>query len=246
MDKVVLVTGSTMGIGYGIAKGLAENGDIVAINSENSADVETTVKELSEKGHRVVAAPADVTQSSQVNQMVDELVEKLGRIDVLVNNAGNFLNGDILSITEEDWDYIIDLNLKGIFLVTKAVYPHMLERGWGRIINTSSVTAFRGAIFGEVHYSASKAGIIGFTKTLARTAAPHGITVNAIAPGPVETPMMLRTLKGEKLKDAMATIPMGRMCTLEELAASVIYFASEAAAYTTGVTIDLNGGAYMR
>jgi 3-oxoacyl-[acyl-carrier protein] reductase len=246
MDRVVLVTGSTMGIGYGIAKGFADQGDIVAINSENEADVENTVKEMSDKGYRVTGAHADVTQSSQVNQMVKDLVENHGRIDVLVNNAGNFLNGDILTITEEEWDYIINLNLKGVFLTTKAVYPYMLEKGWGRIVNVSSVTAFRGAIFGEVHYSASKAGIVGFTKTLARTAAPHGITVNALAPGPVETPMMLRTLKGEKLKNAIATIPLDRMCTLEEVAGAAIYFASDEAAYTTGVTIDLNGGAYMR
>ena len=246
MDRIVLVTGSTMGIGYGIAKGFADQGDIVAINSENEADVENTVKEMSDKGYRVTAAHADVTQSSQVNQMVKELVENHGRIDVLVNNAGNFLNGDILTITEEEWDYIITLNLKGVFLTTRAVYPYMLEKGWGRIVNVSSVTAFRGAIFGEVHYSASKAGIVGFTKTLARTAAPNGITVNAIAPGPVETPMMLRTLKGEKLKNALATIPLGRMCTPEEVAGAVIYFASDEAGSTTGVTIDLNGGAYMR
>jgi 3-oxoacyl-[acyl-carrier protein] reductase len=178
--------------------------------------------------------------------MISDLIKKYGRIDVVVNNAGNFLNGDILTITEDEWDYIIDLNLKGVFLVCQAVYPFMLEKGWGRIINVSSVTAFRGSLFGEVHYAASKAGIVGLTKTLARTAAPHGITVNAIAPGPVETPMMLRTLKGKKLADAMSTIPLGRMCTLQELAETAIYLASDGAAYTTGVTIDLNGGAYMR
>jgi NAD(P)-dependent dehydrogenase (short-subunit alcohol dehydrogenase family) len=246
MNKIALVTGSTMGIGYGIARSLASRGYLVAINSEDPPAVDDTVQKMSAEGYKVVSAPADVTKSSQVKDMMARLIDEQGQIDILVNNAGNFLNGDILSISEDEWDYILELNLKSVFLTCKAIYPHMLERKWGRIVNVSSVTAFRGALFGEVHYAASKAGIVGFTKTLARTAAPHGITVNAVAPGPVETPMMLRTLKGEKLKKAVAIIPQGRICTLEEVGAAVAYFASDEAAHTTGVTIDLNGGTYMR
>ncbi len=184
---------------------------------------------------------ADVTDRKSVEMMVRRALDRLGKIDILVNNAGIALSNTMMDISVEDWHRVLNVNLTGVFHTCQVICPHMMERRSGRIINVSSIAGRRGSIFGDVHYSSAKAGVIGFTKCLARIMAPYNVTVNAIAPGIVKTAI----LSEEHHQASLPHIPMGRAGEPAEIASVILFYASELSTYVTGTVLDVNGGSYM-
>lgn len=243
--RIALVTGASRGIGRAIAARLAAAGYRIAANAHEEGDLEAFCAEAQGTGLACHPFAGDVSDEGQVQAVVDRVARELGQIGILVNNAGTNLVKGIEDITPEEWDRILAVNLKSVFLCSKAVIPAMRSRRFGRIVNISSIAAKRGALFGDVHYSASKAGIIGFTRTLARQLAPDGITVNAVAPGLIATDLVKQNIQGQRLTEALALIPAGRLGTPEEVAELVAFLAGDMAGYITGATVDINGGAYM-
>ena len=236
--RVALVTGGSRGIGREIAVALARAGADIAVNyvaREREAD--ETRREIVRLGRKAVVVQADVSLGADVKRMVEEVQVRLGPIDILVNNAGITRPQALERITERDWDTVVDMNLKSIFLVTQAVIRQMRARKWGRIVNLSSVAAQTGGIVGP-HYAASKAGILGLTHSYANLLANDGITVNAIAPALIETEMLAGNRKAKPGK-----IPVGRFGTVDEVADVAVMLACNG--YITGQTINVNGGWYM-
>ncbi|MBJ6725541.1 3-oxoacyl-ACP reductase family protein [Geomesophilobacter sediminis] len=236
--KVALVTGGSRGIGKAIALALAEAGADVALNYQNNDRMaEEVCGEIRNRGRRALAVKGDVAVAAEVTRMVEEVRQGLGPIGILVNNAGIGHIASIDTISEQEWDATLAVNLKGAFLVTQAVLPDLRRARWGRIINISSVAAQMGGVVGP-HYAASKAGIIGLTHYYAAYLAKEGITVNAIAPGPIATDMSaaLPQLKPESL-------PVGRFGTPEEIAAVALLLAGNG--FLTGQTVNVNGGRYL-
>ncbi len=238
--RVALVTGSSRGIGRAIALALANRGVHIAVNYvRNKVKAEGTVKEIRKIGRKSIAVKADVSKSGDCKQMVRKVVDFFGGINILVNNAGVLpKHHKITEIPEDEWNYIINVNLKGVFNCTREVVKYMLKNGGGKIINISSIAGKNGGTVG-VAYAASKAGVIGFTMALARELAPHRITVNAVAPGPVDTEMLTDEMK-EKLK---GLCPLRRIAKPIEVAETVIFLLEND--YITGETINVNGGRYM-
>jgi 3-oxoacyl-[acyl-carrier protein] reductase len=242
--KVVLVTGGSRGIGRAIALKMAKHGANVAINYAGNANAANEVAALIQGlGKESLTLRADVANASEVNAMVDQVVDKFGKIDILVNNAGITRDNLLLRMKDEEWDEVIDTNLKGVFHCIKAVARPMMKQRAGRIINIASVVAAMGNA-GQANYTAAKAGVIGLTKTAARELAPRNITVNAIAPGFIETDMtaVLPEDVKEKLK---AQIPLSRFGQPDDVAELAVFLASDGAAYITGQTIFVDGGMYM-
>jgi 3-oxoacyl-[acyl-carrier protein] reductase len=236
--KVALVTGGGRGIGRAVSLALARAGCHVAVNyRERRDDAESAVREIEELGRRAIAVQADVSRGADVTQLVRTAESELGPIEILVNNAGKILIQSIEQMTEESWNDMITSNLTSCFLMTQAVLPGMRARRWGRIINMSSVAAQAGSIVG-VHYAASKAGMLGLTRSYARVLAKEGITVNAITPALVATEMVI---SNPVAKPDM--IPIGRFGDIEEVADVTLMLARNA--YITGQTINVNGGYYM-
>ena len=247
-DKVALVTGagSPRGIGRSIAIALAKQGAKVAIGDLNEEGLKTVAEELKAITPNVMTVKLNVTDSASANAAAAEIVKNWGRLDILVNNAGVTQPVKVLDMTEADWDRVVDVNMKGTFLCTKAVLPQMLKQKCGRIVNMSSVSAKRGGgVFGGAHYSAAKAGMLGFGKALSREVAPEGITINAVAPGLVATDIRGGLESEEDQKKMTADVPRRRMAKPEEVAACVCFLASDEADYITGEEIDLNGGSHM-
>ena len=241
-DKVALVTGASRGIGKAAALALARQGAKVVVNYARSSDAaEATVSEITEAGGEAIATQADVSQSEQVDNLIKTTLDKMGRIDVLVNNAGITKDTLLLRMKPEQWQAVIDLNLTGVFLCTKAVSKTMLKQRSGRIINIASVAGQMGNP-GQANYSAAKAGVIGFTKTVAKELANRGVTVNAVAPGFIETDMT-EDLKSD---DITKFIPLGRYGKPEEVAGTIRFLAADpAAAYITGQVFNVDGGMVM-
>jgi 3-oxoacyl-[acyl-carrier protein] reductase len=236
---VALVTGSSRGIGRAIALELAQAGMTVAVNYARSSEAAQVVVDQME-GHGAIFG-ADVSQSKHVQQLFTEVLEKFGRIDVLVNNAGITRDGLLMRMKDEDWQEVIDLNLTGVFLCTRAATKLMLKQRSGRIINISSTSGVLGNA-GQTNYAAAKAGVIGFTKSVARELSSRGITVNAVAPGFIDTDMT----KDLNLEGVLAQIPLGRVGKPEEIAGTVRFLATDpAAAYITGQVICVDGGMAM-
>lgn len=241
-DKVAVITGASRGIGKAAALALATQGAKVVVNYARSSDAATaTVEEITTAGGEAIALQADVSQSAEVDNLIKQTLDKLGRIDILVNNAGITKDTLLLRMKPEQWQAVIDLNLTGVFLCTKAVSKTMLKQRSGRIINIASVAGQMGNP-GQANYSAAKAGVIGFTKTVAKELANRGVTVNAVAPGFIETDMT-NDLKSE---DIIKFIPLGRYGKPEEVAGTIRFLAADpAAAYITGQVFNVDGGMVM-
>lgn len=241
-QRVAIVTGASRGIGRAIALALAAEGANVVVNyASSSTAAQEVVAEISEAGGTAVALQADVSKLEQVDSLLSQTIEKFGRVDVLVNNAGITRDTLLLRMKPEDWQAVIDLNLTGVFLCTRAVSKVMLKQKSGRIINIASVAGQMGNP-GQANYSAAKAGVIGFTKTVAKELASRGITVNAVAPGFIATDMT-SDLKSEEI---LNYIPLGRYGEPEEVAGMVRFLAADAAAaYITGQVFNVDGGMVM-
>jgi len=242
---VILITGGTQGIGKAIGMAFAKQGATVILNYHfNEEEAQKAVEEIFTITHaNICAYKADVANETQVNKMINQLISQFGQIDILVNNAGIFKNAVSWKMEKEDWDSVLATNLTGAYLCTKYVLPHMRERGFGRIINISSVVGQTG-VFGASNYAASKAGLIGFTKAIAREVAIKGITVNCVALGYIDAGMNLR-LSIELREKIRVQIPMQRFGTVEEVAETIIFISSKSASYITGQVIAVNGGVYL-
>ncbi|MBY8861020.1 3-oxoacyl-ACP reductase FabG [Nocardia sp. CA2R105] len=236
-----VVTGGGRGIGRAIATVLAARGAAVAVWDLNETDAEETVAQIREAGGKAIAVIGDAADAATVKRSAEQTRAELGPVTILVNNAGITKYSAFLDLTEENWDRIIRVNLKGPFLVTQALIPDMLEAGWGRIVNISSSSAQTGGP-AVTHYAASKGGVVGFTKALALEFIEKGITVNNVPPGTVDTPLMREGFDPEQIAPAM---PMKRVGQPEDIAYAVAYLASEEAGYVTGQTLSVNGGRYF-
>ena len=242
--KTAIVTGGSRGIGRAAALTLAEAGaDVAVIYAGNTAAAEETVRLIEEKGRKGLAIQCDVADEAAVTAMVKDVKKELGRIDILVNNAGITRDGLLIIMKEDDWQAVLDTNLTGAFHCTKAVTRLMMKQRSGSIINITSVVGETGNA-GQANYAAAKAGLIGFTKSVAKELASRNIRCNAIAPGCIETDMT--AVLGEDTVDAMIkTIPMGRVAQPEEVAKAVLFLASDDASYITGQTLNVDGGMVM-
>ena len=240
-NKVAVVTGAARGIGRAIALGLAAKGATVIINCSSSLEqAKEVVRQIEKDGGQSQAIKGDVSDATSVAAMFDEVIEKYGKIDILVNNAGITRDNLLMRMSEEDFDAVIDINLKGAFLCSKAVIKAMMKQRSGRIINISSVSGVAGNA-GQANYSAAKAGMLGLTKAVAREVASRGITVNAIAPGFIKTDMTEKL--SDKIKEAVTSnIPLGHFGEPEDIAQAVVFLSSDAGRYITGQTINIDGG----
>lgn len=242
--KIAIVTGAGRGgrgIGRGIALALASAGADIAITARtNIADAEAVAEAVRETGRTALALQCDVSDAASVENLFATVKEQLGRVDILVNNAGITRDTLLLRMSEDDWDGVLDANLKGTFLCTRAAAKLMLKQRYGRIINITSVNGQVGSP-GQANYSASKAGMIGFTKSVARELASRNITVNAVAPGFIDT-QMTDFVSGDSREKLLEKIPLGRFGSPEDIGAAVAFLASDAASYITGQTLTVDGG----
>ncbi len=242
--KVTLITGAASGIGHAIAHLYAQQGAAVGIVDLDAGKAETVAGELKQAyGAKAAAATADVSDEPAIKAAIASIVEALGEIDVLVNNAGMDTTHTVVGMSTEMWDRMVDVHLKGTFLCTREVLPAMQRKGWGRIINLSSQLAHKGAAT-MAHYCAAKAGIMGFTRSLAYEVARDGITVNCINPGPIDTPL-LRSIPQDWLDAKQKELPIGRFGRVEEVAPAALLLASEEGSYFVGASLNMNGGDYM-
>lgn len=243
-NKVAIVTGASRGIGRAIALVLAESGADVVVNYAGSERAAYEVaQEIEQLGRKALVIQADVSNSEQVNQMVQQTLDTFGKVDILVNNAGITRDNLLMRMKDEEWDQVMGINLKGVYNCMKAVTRPMMKQRGGRIINISSVVASLGNP-GQANYVAAKAGVIGLTKAVAREVASRGITVNAVAPGFIETDMTAK-LSEEIQTGLLNQIPLQRLGKPEDIAQIVRFIASEQAAYITGQTFHVDGGMYM-
>jgi 3-oxoacyl-[acyl-carrier protein] reductase len=243
-DRVGIVTGGARGIGKAIALTFIREGAKVAIIDSDKEKLDMLKKEMGKESKEVTVIPCDITKSGNVKQMVDQVRKGFGRIDILVNNAGIIRRGTIETVTEEDWDRVIEVNLKGTFNCCKAVVEAMKSRRYGKIVNISSIAAKMGDIASAPGYGPSKAGMDALTKTLARQLAQYGINVNGVAPHAIETEMSAQW-SDERRKEIIASIPLGRLGKPEDVANAVLFLASDEASFITGEILDVNGGALM-
>lgn len=240
-DRVAIVTGSSRGIGRGIALRLAKEGAQVVVNCQcNEAAAAAVVEQIKADGGEAIAVQADVSQAAEAQALIDAAKGAYGRVDILVNNAGTTRDTLLVRMSEEDWDVVIDTNLKGTFNCTKAVSRQMMRQRYGRIINITSVSGIAGNP-GQANYASAKAGIIGLTKTVAKELGSRGITCNAVAPGFVLTDLTA-SLPQDLIDLAIERTPIGRMGTVEDMAAAVAYLASDEAGFVTGQVLAVDGG----
>jgi 3-oxoacyl-[acyl-carrier protein] reductase len=243
-NRVAIVTGAARGIGKAIALTFVREGAKVALVDVDRDQLDLLKDEISKNKGEALSLPCDITQSPQVKEMVNQVREAFGRVDILVNNAGIIRRGTIETVTEEDWDRVIEVNLKGTFNCCKAVFGIMKQQGYGKIVNISSIAGKMGDITSAPGYGPSKAGIDALTKTLARQLAPYGINVNGVAPHAIETEMSAQWSE-ERRREIIASIPLGRLGKPEEVAEAVLFLVSDEASFITGEILDVNGGALM-
>ncbi len=242
-DRVAIVTGGSRGIGAAIVKVFLNSGAKVAVCARNSEKGEAFVESLNLPEDRVKFFQVDVSSFESVKKCFEEIISHFGEVNILVNNAGITIDKLFLRMKEEDWDKVLNVNLKGAFYFSKLVVPHFIKKRWGRIINMTSVVGLTGNP-GQANYCASKAGIIGFTKSLAKELASRNITVNAVAPGYIETDMT-KDLPDKAKEEMLKNIPLRRVGRGEDVAYGVLFLSSHEAGYITGQVLNINGGMYM-
>jgi 3-oxoacyl-[acyl-carrier protein] reductase len=243
-NRIAVITGGARGIGRAIAETLAKRGASVVIADRNAEMASTTAAEIaSATGRRTISVAVDVADSASVKGMIDQALAEFDRIDILVNNAGTTRDNLIMRMEEADWDLVLSINLKGVFNCSKAVVRQMMKQRYGRIVNISSVSGLAGQA-GQANYSASKAGVVGLTKALARELGSRQITVNAVAPGFIPTDLT-KDLPEELKEASLKSIPLGRWGTPEEIAYAVAFLASDEAGYVTGHVLSVDGGMVM-
>jgi 3-oxoacyl-[acyl-carrier protein] reductase len=242
-DRVAVVTGASRGIGKSIALLMARNGARIVASARNQALLDALVAEIHAFGGEALAVAGDISLTEDANKLIAAAVESFGRVDILVNNAGITHDGLLLRMKDEDWDSVLDINLKGAFICTRAAAKIMTKNRYGRIINISSVVGEMGNA-GQANYCASKAGLIGLTKSNARELAKRNVTVNAVTPGFITTDMTDEL--SDKVRDELAAqIPLGSLGEADDVAEAVLFFASERSKYITGQVLGVNGGMYM-
>ena len=239
-NRVAIVTGSGQGIGRAIALKLAEVGATIIVNDIAEASVNSVTEEIKAMNRESLAVLADVSSSSDVERLVKTATDTYGKVDILVNNAGITRDQLLLRMSDEDWDRVMNVNLKSVFLCTRALLRHMIKQRWGRIINLSSIVGLVGNT-GQANYASAKAGIIGFTRTIAKEVASRNITVNAIAPGFIDTGMT-QQLDEKQKQELQKRIPVGYLGTPHDVAEAAAFLASEEARYITGQVLSVDGG----
>ena len=242
-EKKVLVTGSGSGIGKSIAMLLADMGADIVVNDVSIENAQQTADEIISKGQKAIVSNANVIKNKDVKEMFESIASKFGRIDILVNNAGITKDSFLMDMREDQWDQVMDVNLKGVFLCCKYAAKMMSEQQYGKIINISSASGQIGNI-GQANYAASKGGVISITKTLAKELARYKINVNAVAPGFIKTPMT-QTVPEKVVKYLIGQIPLNRIGEPEEIANAVAFLASDMSSYITGQVLSINGGMYV-
>jgi 3-oxoacyl-[acyl-carrier protein] reductase len=243
-DRVAIITGAARGIGKAIALTFVREGAKVVLADVDKEKLEILQNEIKKIKGGVITTSCNITNSSEVMAMVNQTHKTFGRIDILVNNAGIIRRGTIETVTEEDWDRVMEVNLKGTFLCSKAVVEVMKKQGYGKIVNVSSIAGKMGDITSAPGYGPSKAGVDALTKTLARQLASYGINVNAVSPHAIETEMSAQWSE-ERRKEIIASIPLGRLGKPEDVAEAVLFLVSDEASFITGEILDVNGGALM-
>ncbi len=240
--QVCLITGAGRGIGAAVARAAAARGARVVVNYNSShKEARTLIAELQQYGYTALALQGDISREQDVNRLFAEIRDTVGEVDLLVNNAGVTIRSLVQDTSTDEWDRVINVNLKGAFLCCKQVLPHMIRNQYGRIVNIASTQGINGASFESV-YAASKGGLIAFTKSLGSEVAPSGITVNAIAPGPVATDMIYSHLDEEDMKTLLDEIPAGRLAVPEEIASACVFLLSRDAAYINAQVLCIDGG----
>ncbi len=243
--RVALVTGSGRGLGKGTALELAKEGADVVINDLNMDDANAVSREIIGMGRRSMVIKADVSNSKEVDAMIDKIVAEMGKLDILVNNAGFTQHVSLVDTTDEDWDRMMRVHVYGCFYCSRAAVRHMMKQKYGKIVSLSSVSAKRGGgVWGATHYSTAKAAIIGFTKSLAREVGQYNIMVNAVAPGVIKIPISDPNRLAAKEAAGKST-PLGRQGEPIEIAKSILFLVSDDSSYITGEIMDINGGLYM-
>ena len=238
--QIAIITGGARGIGKGICEVFCKAGATVALWDVLDEGTQTA-DQIEKDGGSIFFQKVDITNKSSVEEAVSKIISAHGKIDILINNAGVIRDRSFMKMSEEEWNTVININLTGMFIVTKAVFPIMKEAGYGRIISASSINAFQGA-FGQANYSATKAGISGFTRALCKEGGKYGITVNAVAPGFIKS-LMSDSMPEEIIKSGIAQIPVGRIGTPEDMGYTYLFLASKEAGFISGITLHANGGA---
>jgi len=241
-DRVAIVTGSAQGLGRAMVERLASDGVKVVITDVNEEKINLAVNELTAKGYNVFGAKCDVTNREEIRALGEKVIEKYGKLDIIVNNAGITKDSSFKKMTDAQWDAVLNVDLKSIFLVTQELVKYLEANGYGRIVNISSLAGMMGN-FGQANYSAAKAGVVGLTKTLSIELGKKQITVNAVAPGFINTEMT-KVIPDDRKKVMIAEIPVGRPGEPEEIAAVVAFLASDEAGFVSGTVVNVNGGNY--
>jgi 3-oxoacyl-[acyl-carrier protein] reductase len=237
--QVAIVTGGTRGIGKGICEVFCREGATVAL--WDVLDGTETVNEIKQNGGKIFFQKVDVTDQNSVDNAIDEIIKQHGKIEILINNAGIIRDRSFLKMSEEEWDSVMNVNLKSLYVVTRAVIPHMKENGYGRIVSASSINGTAGA-FGQTNYCATKAGISGFTRALCKEVGRFGITANAVAPGFIQS-AMTDSMPEEVINAGIKMIPVGRIGTAQDMGHAYLFLASKESGFVSGITLHANGGA---
>ena len=244
-NKVAIVTGAGQGMGKAVAERLAQGGSKIVVFDINSDQAEAAISSLNEYSSESMVVTGDVTKKEDVEKAVKDTVDRFGQVDILINNAGVLRPTAVIDIDEKEWDWVVAVNLKGTFLFSQAVLKIMRKNNWGRIVNFSSTAGKNISTVGGAHYTSAKAGILGFTRHLAKEEAGYGITVNSVCPGLIDTEMVRNTIDPVKTQKYADSFPISRLGEPEEVAELVAFLCSNRAAYITGASLDINGGDLM-